>query len=224
MADLHVIYRREPGLAEQWSVYSFPVSVYTGGSTLAEARAKFREAAEFGVDALDQYNLIEHIEQPLDEHSFVRAAVDRYSLDRQETARQFAGTITVAAQAAAFRQTAPRTASGDAVVVAGVASDTVRWVLDQMGEHDALSVCLALPGGMVWWTYLAQQHAELPAANPTESLADAGIQLDATLSEFMRADSVKPSPPRTTDGHEGDDYDELGDNVEYRPGLLVAQH
>lgn len=205
-------------------VYSFPVSVYTGGSTLAEARARFREAAEFAVDNVDQYKLIEHIEQPLDEHSFVRAAVDRHSLDRQEAAKLFADSITVAAQAAAFRRAAPLTASGDAVVVACVASDTVRWVLNQMGEHDALSICLALPGRMVWWTYLAQQFAQLPEVNPTESLADAGIPLDATLSEFVRADAVKPSPPRAANSHEGDDdQDELGDNVEYRPGLLVAQ-
>ena len=222
MAVLNVVYRQEPGLAERWSVYSFPVSVYTGGATLAEARARFREAAEFGVDAFDEHQLIEHIEQPLDDHSFVRAAVDRNTLDRQEAAKAFAVSLSVSAQAAAFRRTAPLTASGDTVVVACVASDTVRWVLDQMGEHDALSICLALPGGMVWWTYLAQQHAELPETNPTESLADAGIRLDATLSEFIRADTAKRLSA-AEDHQGGEDRDESDDNVEYRPGLLVGQ-
>jgi hypothetical protein len=212
MPNLHVIYRREPGPDERWSAYSFPVSVYTGGATLPEARSRFREAAEFGVDGFAEYTLVEHLEQPLAEHAFIRSAVDRRSLDRQDAVALFTASHTVAAQADAFDHTAPRDSSGDAVVVACVATDTVRWVLEQMGEQDALSLCLALPGRMVWWTYLAQQFAEVPTTNPSESLLDAGIDLDATMSDFVRADSLG----RRRDSHE------QAETVEYRPGLLVA--
>lgn len=207
MPNLHVIHRREPGLAEQWSVYSFPESVYTGGSSPAEARSRFREAAEYGIDDFADHVLVEHIEEPLTERAFIRTAVDRHSLDRREAAKLFAGSLTLAEQAAAFDRDAPSAADGTAVVVACIPTDTVRWVLEQMGEKDALSICVAQPGDMVWWSYLAHQFAELPEHSSTESLADADLEVDATLSELIR---------------EGGNGEPGSDAVSYRPGLLIS--
>lgn len=77
MTNFHVVYRREPGPIEQWSVYSYPHSVYTGGATLAEARSRFREAAEFGVDDFECYRLVEHLEEPLDSGAYVRTVLEQ---------------------------------------------------------------------------------------------------------------------------------------------------
>jgi predicted RNase H-like HicB family nuclease len=201
VTNFHVIYRQEPDRAGGWSTYSYPVGVYAAGATLDEAREQFREAAHFGVEDFDDYQLIEHIEEPLIEGAFIRTCIDRRTLDRHDAAKLFRTTMDVATQRADFEGTAPLGGSGDAVVVAAIASDKVSWVLEQMGDHDALSVCVAGPGPMIWWSYLAGQYATIQAG-PAETLANGGLTTDSTLSELIRQ---KPGV-RKHDGRAGEGF------------------
>lgn len=204
----HVIYRREPGDVESWVTYSYPLGVYATGATLDEAREQFREAAAFGVEDFTEYQLVEHIEEPLFEGAFIRTSIDRRTLDRHDAAKLFRATMDVGSQRSDFEVTAPLGGSGDSVVVAAIASDTVSWVLEQMGDHDALSVCVAGPGPMIWWSYLAGQYATLQAG-PAETLANGGLTRDSTLSELIRQ---KPGALQ----HEG------GAGEGFQRGILVS--
>lgn len=193
MTDLHVVYRLEervsPGVPERWATYSYPVSIYVGGSSIAEVRAEFREALDDMADVLDQsYEVVEHVEQPLVEGAYVRTAIDRHSRDRSETAQRFEATLADLGQRGHFASLAPVSATGDTVVVACVGGDAVGWLMEQMNEYDSLVVCLSTGTPLVWWTWLAGARATLNEEHGG-TLADAGLTPESTVSDLVRADS-----------------------------------
>lgn len=207
MTNLHVIYRLEervsPGVPERWSTYSYPVSIYVGGSNLAEARAEFREALDDMSDLLDeQYELVEHLERPLVDGAYIRIAIDRSNLDRAETAQRFESALGDLKQRRDFSARAPLSASGDTVVVACVGRDKVGWLMEQMNEHDSLVICIATGTPLVWWTWLAGRQATINEKD-RGTLDDAGLTAESTVSDFVMGGSSAKK-------------------VGHSPGLLIA--
>jgi hypothetical protein len=195
VTDFHVIYRLtrrvdhdEP---EQWATYSYPIGIYTSGTNIAGVRSAFREAFEFAFPdgEADDYNVIEHLERPLIDGAFVRTAIDQRYLDRAETAQVFEQNLTDHAQRADFVRKAPMSGTGDAVVVTVVGRDKLGWLMDQMNDHDSLVLCLLAPGGMVWWSWVAGQLAELQTRG-TSTLADDGLDRKSIVSDLITKDSA----------------------------------
>lgn len=192
MTNLHVVYRvDDPGSAdEQWSSYSFPHGIYVAGATLDEVRAEFREAA-VALPNFDTLTIREHLERPLVRGAYIRVAVDRHMLDRDETAALMRRSVAVADQRDDFLSTLPAAATGDGVMIACQATDQLSWVLEQMSDHDTVGVCASGPsthaGGFIWWSFIVGQHATRVGDKPLESLASGGLTRDSTVVEFMRA-------------------------------------
>lgn len=192
MTNLHVVYRvDDPGSAdEQWSTYSFPHGIFVAGSTLDEVRAEFRDAATALPD-FDSVAIREHLERPLVRGAYIRVAVDRRMLDRDETADMMRRSVSVLDQREDFLATLPVAATGDAVMIACQRTDRLRWVFEQMSEHDTVGVCASGPsteaGEFIWWSFIAGLHAERLGDKPLESLASGGLTSDSSVVEFMRA-------------------------------------
>lgn len=194
MSNLHVIYRRDRvSDGEQWGTYSHPHGIYTAAATLVEARAEFREAARFslGADEFDQAALLEHLEQPVPglDGVFIRTAIDRPTLDRDAASATMQRALTDPAQRARLEERSPLAASGDIVIVACVPTDTLGWVLGQMGPSDALVVCAQISDVGMWWSFLAGERAVVDIET-TETLADADLGFEATISDLMRDDAT----------------------------------
>lgn len=202
--NLHVVYRvHDQGLiTEDWATYSFPHGIYMAGSSLDEARSELHEAAVdlLGEDVYNRTNIVEHIERPMYDGVYLRIAVDQRSLDREDAARAMRGSLSSGSTEAIANRVdldkrLPAAASGDLIIVACVPTDTIRWILDQMAEQDVLGVCLAGPavgrGRLVSWSYLIREGADLDATqwSNAESLSDADLTIDATISDLIRANN-----------------------------------
>lgn len=190
MSNLHVIYRGEPGedgRIEEWVTYSYPHGIYTSGSTLEEARHDFRQAAEL-VHEPGSYTVHEHLERPVPPGVFIRTAIDRHTLSRDEAAGAVRQMLTVRGQREDVIRTMPLTASGDIVLVACVAEDTLGWIMEQMNDHDAIGIFLPVPG-LVWSSWLAGEQADLAGATGAAvgpGMIPGGLLADVTLSEYVQ--------------------------------------
>jgi hypothetical protein len=192
---LHVIYRvDDDGAGEEWSAYSFPHSIYAGGSSLAETRDEFMRAAKLALGGLDQVTVIEHLEEQLIPGAYIRLALDRRIIERGEIAAIMKRSLAVPGQRDDFERQMPLAATGDAVVVACLPHDRLGWVFEQMNDHDALAVCGRGPvvgtAQSAWWSFISGPEAEVPGGPPLESLASAGLGADSTVSDFMRVNST----------------------------------
>ncbi len=196
MTNLHVVYRvDDPGSAdEQWSSYSFPHGIYVSGTTLAEVRTEFREAAAEALPEFMDMALQEHLERPLVRGVYIRVAVDRHMLDRDTTADLMRRSVSIVDQREHLQATLPIAATGDAVVIACLATDKLRWVFEQMSDYDTVGVCASGPSvdedGLIWWSFIAGGHASNPGRKPLESLASAGLSSESTVGEFMRVNAT----------------------------------
>lgn len=194
MSNLHVVYRVDHGDgADDWSTYSYPHGIYVGGSTLDEVRAEFQAAAASTIGR-EEITLVEHLERPLIPGAYVRIGLDRHMLDRDETAQAMRETLTVGLQRDDFQARMPLAATGDAVMIACVHSDRLRWVFGQMGDHDGIALCArgdaAGSHRPVWWSFIAGPRAVVPGGRPTESIAAAGLTADSTVIEFMNVNET----------------------------------
>lgn len=191
MTNLHVVYRvDDPSSAdEQWSSYSFPHGIYVAGATLDEVRAEFREAA-VTLPSFDALTIREHLERPLVRGAYIRVAVDRQMLDRDETAAMMRRSVSIMDQREDFLATLPVAVTGDAIMIACQATDQLGWVFEQMSDHDTVCVCASGPsteaGGFIWWSFIVGQHAARLGDKPLESLASGGLTSASTVVEFMR--------------------------------------
>lgn len=153
MTTLHVIYRVDgEGTPEElWTTYSFPEGIYVSGDALQRARLAFHQATQlhFTHDDFTRLDVTEHIERPVVDDIYVRVAVDRHSLDRDIAATALKASLTVSARAADIRSDFAAdmwpTLADERVVVACVARDSIRWVLEQTSALDAVGVCTAGP-------------------------------------------------------------------------------
>lgn len=193
MNELHAIYRWSG--PSSWDAYSYPVSISVGGLSLEHVRDQFRAAARFHFgDDWSDVEIVEHLEEPLSEVEgvFVRTALDRQLLDRQQVVEALRGVLKVPEWVAEFEETALIAATGDVVVVACLTTDRVTWVVEQMGEHDSLQVCLPISdhrGVGVWMSRLSAPEAEGIVIEQSETLEEAGLSNDwATMADFARAD------------------------------------
>jgi hypothetical protein len=193
---MHVVYRvHDPGTRhEQWSSYSFPYGIYVEGSTMDEVRSELRAAMGDAPSEIRGLAVIEHLERPLVPGAYVRVAVDRRTLDREQIAQAMQSSLTVPAQFDDFRATMPIAATGDSVMIACVPDDTLGWVLEQMTEHDAVGICADGPevrtkNRLVWWSFLVGSEAEDFDQTTLETLASAGLTAASTVAEFMRVDA-----------------------------------
>ena len=195
MTNLHVVYRvHDPGTrSEQWASYSFPYSIYVEGATLDEVRSEFRVAIADAPAGVRGLTAIEHLERPLAPGAYIRVAVDRRTLDRDDTAQAMYSSLTAPAQFDDFRNTMPTAATGDVVMIACVPDDTLGWIFEQMTEHDAIGICARGPDAgatrLVWWSFLVGGGADV---DPTalETLAVAGLSAESTIAEFMRIEAT----------------------------------
>lgn len=196
MSDLHVVYRvHDPGTRrEQWASYSFPHSIYVEGATLDEVRSEFRAAAADLPTEVRKRSLIEHLERPLAPGAYIRVAVDRRTLDRDEVAQIMHSSLTVPDQFDDFRTRLPTAATGDAVMIACVPGDRLGWVFEQMTDHDAVGICALGPGAsgnrLVWWSFLVGGAVDGIDPIAMGTLAGAGLSAGSTVGEFMRADAA----------------------------------
>lgn len=195
MNDLHVVYRVDHvSGGEQWSTYSYPTSIYVGGSTLDEVRAEFRDAVAFGLERSADVAIVEHLERPLIPGAYIRIALDRRLLAREEVADALRGSLDHELQREDFERRMPLTGAGDAVAIACVPGDRLGWIFGQMGEHDGVAVCTRgeLVGTLrrVWWSYVAGPHAQVPGGRPSENLASVGLSEESTVAEFMKVDAT----------------------------------
>lgn len=161
------------------------------GATLDEVRSEFHSAAAFARPDLDELTVIEHLERPLAPGAYIRTAVDRRTLDRDRTARLMRASLQVVDHWRDFQSKIPEAATGDAIVIACVPDDRMRWISEQMSDHDTIGLCAPGPsagaGQFIWWSFILGQHAAAASIQAVESLADAGLSDDSTVSEFMRA-------------------------------------
>lgn len=210
MNTFHVVYRSyDQGPEEpKWAVYSFPAGVYIDEESLTAARTEFHEAAWdlFG-STLRSVPILEHLEHLACEDVYLRVAVDRHSVDRHDVARAFSGWLRGGPDAAQrrqqFRAQAPRSASGDWIVVACVARDSISWLIEQMDPHDAIAVCatgaltadrLQLP-----WTFLVRDQdssLEPPAVEGIARLSEWGLDVNSTVGELLAQDRGGSEVPR----------------------------
>jgi hypothetical protein len=196
VSNLHVVYRvHDPGTRdEQWVSYSFPHSIYVEGPTLDEVRSEFRAAVADPSTEVRERSLIEHLERPLAPGAYIRVAVDRRTLDRDEVAQIMHSSLTVPEQFDDFRARMPMASTGDAVMIACVSDDRLGWVFEQMTDHDAVGICALGPetsrNRLVWWSFLV--GGAVNGIDPTAmgTLAGAGLSAGSTVAEFMRADAA----------------------------------
>jgi hypothetical protein len=200
--NLHVVYRAdELATGRQWSCYSFPESIYAGGPDLPGLRKEFKELAisTLGPAAFKRRNLIEHEERAMYRGVYGRVAHDAHLKERTDLIKNFSVTMVSGDQAMPHRlelaRVLPVSASGDRIVIACRPDDTIRWVLEQTGPQDAVAVCMTGPtfpsaGIFLPWTTLLREEVELDAEARAgvESLADAGLGLDSTISNLIMAD------------------------------------
>lgn len=187
----HVVYREQPSTdgGPQWHSYSFPHAVYVAAPTLLQARDEFREAARFAIDGFDEApSATEHLERRLVDDIFVRTAVDRHLLDRDAAAATMRRALTHPTQRADLDGRGPLSGHGDVIVVACVAGDTIAWVIDQMSGGEALVVATQIGDDAVAWSFLAGVSSSTDTA-AVETLAEAGLELDATIAELMVNDA-----------------------------------
>ncbi|MGH3925981.1 MAG: hypothetical protein ACRDTT_24505, partial [Pseudonocardiaceae bacterium] len=179
--NVHVIYREAMAVtagAPRWTTYAYPDSIYAAGASLEQVRVEFLDAVRFHVDdeELGGVSLFEHVETLLVEGVYVRVAVDRRTLDRDAAVAAVRRSFIDAHQRADFTESALVAATGDAVIVACTPADRLGWLFEQMGPHDALQICVAGPGELLWWSAIAHLDALCPpsvASQPT--IADLGL-------------------------------------------------
>ena len=192
MNDLHVVYRvDEPATPrEQWSTYSFPLGIYVTGTTLDEVRSELRAATAVALPNPDEFTVIEHLERPLAPGAYIRVAVDRRMLDRDATAALMRSSLQLVDQWRDFQDGVPPAATGDVVMIACVADDRLGWIFEQMSAHDAVGICAPGPaageGQFIWWSFILGQHAADAHSTHLESLAAAGLDVESSVSYFMR--------------------------------------
>jgi hypothetical protein len=199
--NLHVIYREAVTVkvdAPGWTTYSYPDSIYAAGPSLEQVRTEFLDAARFHFDdeELSGVSLFEHVETLLVEGVYARVAVDRRTLDRDAAVAAVRRSFTVAHQLEDFTDSALVAATGDTVIVACTPADRLGWLFEQMGPHDALQICVAGPGELVWWSAIAHLNALGPpsvAAQPT--IADLGLNDSSTVADLMRLKAVSDHHP-----------------------------
>lgn len=161
-----------------------------GGTALGQVRAEFLDALRFHVDdeELGGISLFEHVETFLVENVYIRVAVDRRTLDRDAAVAAVRRSFTVAHQRADFTESALVAATGDAVIVACTPADRLGWLFEQMGTHDALQICVAGPGELVWWSVIA--HFDV--------LGPPSVASQPTVADLMRLEAVSDHRrPRT---------------------------
>lgn len=192
--ELHVVYRHVG--PSSWEAYSRPVSIHSDGRTLEDARDEFAAAAEFHFAG--QWNSIvtlEHIERQVAPGVFVRTAIDRHLLDRDQVMKVLRASLTVPAQVELLENSGvPIASTGDVVFVACVDSDPMPWLASQLGRADAFQVACLRGSNAVWWMPLASAGADLTIES--ESLAEAGLSSPtSTVADLMKVDHEPISVP-----------------------------
>lgn len=166
---------------------------WRAGASLEQVRAAFLNAARFHFDdeELGGVGLVEHGETLLVGGVYVRVAVDQHTLGRDAAVAAVRRSFTVASRLEDFTDSALVAATGDAVIVACVPADRLGWLFEQMGPHDALQICVAGSGELVWWSAIAHLDALGPpslASQPT--IADLGLDGSSTVADLMRLKAV----------------------------------
>ncbi|MGH3886397.1 MAG: hypothetical protein ACRDSZ_07475 [Pseudonocardiaceae bacterium] len=199
--NVHVVYREALTVqaeAPRWTTYAYPDSIYVTGPSLGQVRAEFLHAARFHFDdeELGGISLFEHVETLLFEGAYVRVAVDQHTRDREAAVAAVRHSFTVARQLEDFTESALVAATGDAVIVACTPADRLGWLFEQMGPHDALQICVAGPGELVWWSAIAHLNALGPpsvASQPT--IADLGLNDSSAVADLMCLKAVSDHRP-----------------------------
>lgn len=185
---LHVVYREGPAEADElaWDSSSFPDSIYAGGDTLEDMRKRFRDAAAFRYEDEPIPPLYDHIERQAADGVFLRVAVDRHTLDRDYVRATLENGLN---QPAGYRPEFSEehlAATGDVVVICCVAADPLGWVIEQMSDHDAVHVAIAVSEFGVAYAVLAGSAA-IPAPQHPQTLADLSLSATSTVGEFVMA-------------------------------------
>ncbi len=185
---LHVIYRHEPTSDGEptWHSYSYPTAVYASGYALEDLREAFREAVAFHYGETPVPQLVEHLEHQAAPGVFLRVAVDRQTLDRDYVESTMRAALTRESVHRPRFAAEQVSASGDIVVVCAVASDRLGWVFEQMGEHDALHIAMAVSD---FGVNIATVAGPSGIPDPTGSLTlnEVGLSSESTIGEFMVA-------------------------------------
>lgn len=127
---------------------------------------------------------------------YVRTAVDRHTLDRENTARLFRNSLNVPSQREHLRSGAAEASTGDVVFVCCLASDRLDWVIGQLAGTDSLQVCVSVAGDMLWWTTLAAPNSTY-SEEESETLGEAGLTGDAaTIADLIRSESQRHKSAR----------------------------
>lgn len=190
---VHAIFRsvpdaEDPVSVERWEAYSYPVSIYAGGETLEEVRSAWLDAARthFGAE-FDDISFVPHVERMLLDGVWARITVgnDQAAL-RDSVARRMQLALTVQEQLEDFRQNALLAATGDAVIICCLPSDTLGTVLDQMGDHDSVLICAEVSELGLWWMPLAGGASiDADKLQHPQSLAELGLSRTSTVSDVI---------------------------------------
>lgn len=177
-------------IGEDWAAYSFPEAVFAGGSRLSSLRGEVRTMASDLVGS--SVVLREHIERPCGAGLYVRSALDDREPERSDVVDAMRSMVDVGRQRDHLAEQLPLAVSGDAVLVACLPEDTIRWVLEQMDPQDTVAVCTVGPlldtGRFVYWNYLVREGADREGREDSEeSIAEAGLSIDSPISEFVRS-------------------------------------
>jgi hypothetical protein len=166
-------------------------------AALLEKR-EFLNAARFHFNGeeLGGVRLFEHVETLLVGGAYARVAVDQHTRERAAAVAAVRRSFTVAHRLEDFTDSALVAATGDAVIVACVPADRLGWLFEQIGPHDALQICVAGPGELVWWSAIAHIDALGPppvASQPTS--ADLGLYDSSTVADLMGLKAVSDHRP-----------------------------
>lgn len=188
-----VIYSHDPGWKPAWGYRSHPIAAIGIADTLEQAREMFAEALDLALDEGESApEVVEHLERRHPAGFWYRIQLGAGASERDYAAHIFLNAWSSSAERvdvppALIART--KTDIGEPIVIACLPTDTIRSVVQQLGEGESIAVILSMVNvdkgyEATWISGIARGHAadlDFPAASLTEQ----GLTLDSTMSELM---------------------------------------
>jgi hypothetical protein len=187
---IHLVVRESDGGQVYATSPQAPGLVY-GRESIAELRQDLADVLTFRLDRQGPFRVVEHREHHYDisdRELVIRLALDNQEADRRIVRERIGRALGHPEQAEALLAGVPN-ATGEAVYVCAVPSDTIGWLEAQFDPRgDAFTAALAIADGLV----LTLPFAMNDGLHPSWHLISDGP--DTKLSEVMRRSMIVTPP------------------------------
>lgn len=190
-----VIYSHDPAWDPAWGYRSHPIAAIGMADTLEQARQMFTEALDLALEEEDSTpEVVEHLERRHPAGFWYRIQLGAGATERDYAAHIFLNTWSSSAEQtdmppALIART--KTDIGEPIVIACLPTDTIRSVVQQLGEGESIAVILSMvnidQGYEATWISGVARGEATDLDYPAASLTEQGLSLDSTMAELMRS-------------------------------------